>query len=142
MNFLDCVAFANKNPIAWIATAEGDQPRVRALGMWFADESGFYFQTGAVKDLYKQLINNPKVELGFFSPSNNGGMMLRVSGNIEFLDNLELRKKCLNDRPFLKAMGMTPESPELIIFRLSRGEAHFWTIETSSNRKEYIKFGN
>ena len=141
MNFLDCVAFANKNPVAWLATVDGDQPRVRALGMWFADESGFYFQTAAVKDLYRQLINNPRVETAFYDPGSSG-TMLRISGAVEFLDNLELRKKCLNDRPFLQKMGMTPESPELIIFRIARGEAYFWTLETNTKRKEFIKFGS
>ena len=44
MDFKDCVKFANDNKTCYLATADGDQPRVRALGMWYADETGFYFQ--------------------------------------------------------------------------------------------------
>jgi len=40
----DCIKFANENPVCYIATMDGDQPRVRGFLMWFADEKGFYFQ--------------------------------------------------------------------------------------------------
>ena len=55
MDFKDCIKFANETPVCYLATVEGKQPRVRALGFWFADESGFYFQIGAMKDMYRQL---------------------------------------------------------------------------------------
>ena len=57
--------FANQNPTTWLSTSVGDQPHLRAMAMWFADESGFYFHTGTQKRLSVQLKNNPKVELGF-----------------------------------------------------------------------------
>lgn len=38
MEFEECIKFANENPVSWVATVENDQPRVRALGMWFADK--------------------------------------------------------------------------------------------------------
>ncbi len=44
------------------------------------------------------------------------------------------------ERPFLKDMGFTSESPMLIIFRIAHGEAHFWTIETNLMPKEIIRF--
>jgi pyridoxamine 5'-phosphate oxidase len=49
MDFKEYVDFANENKTSYLATAEGDQPRVRCLGMWFADETGFYFQAQSVK---------------------------------------------------------------------------------------------
>jgi pyridoxamine 5'-phosphate oxidase len=39
MNINDCIRFTNENPICYLATAENDQPRVRVLGFWFADET-------------------------------------------------------------------------------------------------------
>lgn len=38
MEFKDCIDFANQTNLAWLATSEDDQPRVRPLGLWFADE--------------------------------------------------------------------------------------------------------
>ncbi len=51
MDFKDCIKFANETPVCYLATMDKDQPRVRALGFWFADENGFYFQIGSVKDM-------------------------------------------------------------------------------------------
>lgn len=142
MKLTDCVKFANENPLAWLATADGDQPHVRGMGMWYADETGFYFQTSTMKDMVRQLEENNKVEFAFFKPEEMVGTMLRVSGEIEFLDDLETKKKVLADRPFLKDFGLTAESPELIVFRISKGEAHFWDWESNLKPKEIIEFGD
>lgn len=141
MEIKDCIKFANENPVSWVATVEDDQPRVRALGMWFADESGYYFQIRANMDMYEQIKENPKIEASFWKPGEMFGTMMRVAGEVEFLNNIELKKKILEDRPFLKDFGVTPESPELIIFRIPKGNAYFWTIETAFEPKKMIKFG-
>ncbi len=134
------IAFANENRICFLATAEGDQPRVRALGFWFADKTGFYFQTGDMKEFYKQLKKNPKTEVCFYRPGGGSGTMMRVSGKVEFLDDKKLREKCLADRPFLKSLGMTEESPKLILFRIAHGQAYFWTMENNLKPKEFKEF--
>jgi pyridoxamine 5'-phosphate oxidase len=121
MNFKDCIKFANENPTSYIATVDGDQPRVRGFWMWFADETGFYFHTGAMKPVYSQLKKNSKVEACFFHPAEDGGIMMRVAGTVEFLDDTELRGKLIEERQFLKAWGFTAENPELVIFRIAKG---------------------
>ena len=52
MNFKDCIEFANANRTCFLAMVDGNQPRVRAFGMWFADDKGFYFQTESIKAVY------------------------------------------------------------------------------------------
>lgn len=142
MELKDCIKFANETPVCYLATADGDQPRVRALGFWFADETGFYFQIGAVKDMYGQMQANHKVEACFWQPDEQTGTMMRVAGEVEFVDDVELKKKVLEDRPFLKEFGMTFDHPGLIIFRIAKGEAYFWTMATNFQPKEMIKFGD
>ena len=66
--------------------------------------------------------------------------MLRISGKVEFLNDIVLKEKVLNDRPFLKSFGLTIESPGLIIFRIAHGEAHFWTMQNNLKPKEFIQF--
>jgi len=78
MKFVDCVKFANENPVAWVATSDGDQPRVKGLALWFADEKGFYFQIGGMKDICRQLLKSQKVEAGFHKPGEVGGTVMRV----------------------------------------------------------------
>jgi uncharacterized pyridoxamine 5'-phosphate oxidase family protein len=141
LQFDDCIKFSNDNPSSYIATTEGDQPRVRGMLMWFADKTGFYYNTGATKDLYKQLQANPKVELCFFDPKSQNLKMMRVTGKAEFVNDIDLRERLVAERPFLKQMGLTAESPGLILFRVPKGEAFFWTWDTNLEPKRKISFG-
>ena len=140
MNIQDCIKFTNENPVCYLATVDNDQPRVRALGFWFADETGFYFQTSTIKEIPKQLKKNPKTEVCFYKHEGMIGTMLRISGEVEFVNDIKLREKAMNDRPFLKSFGITVDSPTLVLFRISHGQAHFWTMENNLKPKEYIEF--
>ena len=140
MTIQDCIKFTNENPVCYFATVEGDQPRVRALGFWFADETGFYFQTATLKDIPRQLEKNPKAEACFYKHEGALGTMLRIAGKTEFINERAMKERILEERAFLKSFGFTPDSPELVIFRIAHGEAYFWTMESNLQPKEYIKF--
>ena len=140
MNLQDCIKFANENPICHLATVEGDQPHLRVLGFWFADETGFYFQTSTTKEFSHQLKNNPKTEICFYKHAGMIGTMLRIAGEAEFVDDRKLREKVLEDRAFLKNFGITVDSPGLVLFRIAHGKAHFWRMENNLKPKEYIQF--
>jgi len=142
MDFKDCYQFANENKTCYLATAEGDQPRVRAMGMWYADETGFYFQAQTVKALYKQIENNPKVELYF--NAKDYSKVLRVYGNVKIITDSKIRAKCIEERPFVKNFGITePDNPLLAVFQVYTGEAFFWTMADSMKEADLprIKFG-
>jgi len=140
MDIKDCINFANENRVSYVATCDGDQPRVRAFLMWLADESGFYFHTGATKDVSRQLKANQKVEVCVCTP--NLGRMMRVAGEAEFLDDPALRLRLIEERPFLKAIVKGPDDPLLTIFRISHGEAYFLTMTDNMKEAEVprIKF--
>jgi len=141
MDFQDCVEFASKNRICHLATAEGEQPRVRPMELFFADNTGFYFETSSPKALYKQLQNNKKVELAFFAPGAIvNDRVLRVSGEVEFVDDIQLKARVLEERPYLKKTGIEgPEDPQLIVFRVYQGEAYIWTMPYSLRESEIEK---
>lgn len=135
----ECAEFANDNKTAYLATVEGDQPRVRAMGMWYADETGFYFQAQSVKALVKQLEKNPKCECSF----TDGQKVLRVAGTVKFITDEAMRAKCIEERPFVKSFGITePSNPLLAVFHLYTGEAYFWTFADSMKEADLprIKF--
>ena len=145
MEITDCTKFANEKPVCYLATADGDQPRVRGLLLWFADKSGFYFHTGSTKSVCKQLKKNPKMEVCFFAPEQpqKVGKMLRVAGKVKFLNDLALKARLLEERPFLKAIGTgKPDDPLLAVFHIYTGEAYFWTMENNLRESEIerIKF--
>src|SRR4030042_3652972 len=100
MDSKDCIKFANENKICYMATADGKQPRVRGVMLWYADPSGFYFNTNDDKAFYKQLKNNQSVEICFHKKGEGPdlGTMMRISGNVEILDDVNLRAKALEDK--------------------------------------------
>ena len=141
MSFKEYADFANENKTCYFATVEGDQPRVRALGMWYADETGFYFQAQSVKAMIKQLEKNPNVEV-YFSTKDFSKVM-RVYGKVKFIDDLKMKAKCIEERPFVKNFGITePDNPLLSVFHLYTGEAYFWTFADSMKEAQIprVKF--
>ena len=84
----------------YLATAEGDQPRVRPFGTVNLFEGKLYIQTGKVKPVAKQLANNPKAEICAFKD----GTWLRIACNLIEDDRVEARKAMLDAYPSLRAM--------------------------------------
>ena len=145
MSFEDCIKFANENPTCYIATVEDDQPRVRAIGLWYADQNGFYIQTQSVKAFSKQMAKHPKIEILFYAPTSKSpmGSVMRVSGQVKPVTDAKMLEKCIKERPFLKAMGIEkPDNPLLSVFHLYTGEAYFWTMADSMKEADIprIKF--
>jgi pyridoxamine 5'-phosphate oxidase len=130
MDFKEYAKFANDNKMCYLATIDGDKPRVRCMGMWYADEKGFYFQAQTVKALYKQIQKNPNVEIYF--QAKDFSKVMRVSGKVKIIDDLKIKAKCLEERPNIKSMGITtPDNPLLAVFQVYTGEAYFWTFADS-----------
>lgn len=134
------IKFANENPIGFLATVDSGQPRVRGFQLWYADKSGLYYSSAAGKDIYKQLKANPQVEVCFFNPKTKDMQHMRVTGTVEFIDDIEMKKKLLDARPFLKQAGLTPENPGLILLKIIKCTAHFWTFVTSNQPKKFVSF--
>lgn len=84
----------------YLATVEGDQPRVRPFGTAHIFEGRIYIQTGKKKDVSKQLHINPKAEICAFKD----GEWLRVAGELIEDDRVEARQSMLDAYPSLKSM--------------------------------------
>lgn len=84
----------------YLATVEGDQPRVRPFGTAHIFEGRLYIQTGKKKDVSKQLHANPKAELCAFKD----GEWIRVAGELIEDDRVEARQSMLDDYPGLQNM--------------------------------------
>lgn len=84
----------------YLATVEGDQPKVRPFGTAHIFEGKLYIQTGKVKDVSKQLHQNPKSEICAFK----NGEWLRVSGKLIEDDRNEARQSMLDAYPSLQKM--------------------------------------
>ena len=84
----------------YLATVEGDQPRVRPFGTAHIFEGRLYIQTGKVKPVSKQLMANPKAEICAF----HNGTWVRVAGELVEDDRVEAKKSMLDDYTNLRAM--------------------------------------
>jgi uncharacterized pyridoxamine 5'-phosphate oxidase family protein len=112
--------------------------------MWYADESGFYFITLSPKAFSKQIKANPKVEICFY---NNPAQLtdakhMRVTGKIEFLTDEETLAKAYKERAFLEQFAGKPLKEYVEAFRITKGEAHFWTLPDvlKESQIERVKF--
>jgi len=84
----------------YLATVEGDQPRVRPFGTAHIFEGRLYIQTGKSKAVSRQLAVNPKAEICAFKD----GVWLRVAGELVEDDRAEARKSMLDAYPELRSM--------------------------------------
>lgn len=134
--------FLSTNPVFHLATIEGDKPRVRGMLLYSADENGLIFHTGKMRDLHKQLIENPNVEMSF----NNGSdgslenlIQIRVSGTVELVEDIELKKEIVQKREFLKPLVEKMGYDFLAVYRLKNGTASVWAMKTNLAPKEFVK---
>ncbi|MBQ5430664.1 MAG: pyridoxamine 5'-phosphate oxidase family protein [Lachnospiraceae bacterium] len=84
----------------YLATVDGDQPRVRPFGTAELFEGKLYIQTGKIKDVSKQLAANPKFEIS----GMNKGEWIRVAGVLVEDDRIEAKKNMLDQNPALRKM--------------------------------------
>jgi uncharacterized pyridoxamine 5'-phosphate oxidase family protein len=104
----------------YLATVEGDQPRVRPFGTVHEFEGKLYIQTGKSKPVSRQIHANPKVEICAFK----NGEWLRVSATLVEDDRREARVSMLDAYPQLKAM-YSPDDGNTEVFYLKDAVATF-----------------
>ena len=92
--------FLKDAEVYYLATVDGDQPRVRPFGTVNIFEGKLYIQTGKVKPVSKQLAANPKAEICAFK----NGAWLRVAGELVNDDRVEAKKAMLDVYTNLRAM--------------------------------------
>jgi pyridoxamine 5'-phosphate oxidase len=127
----------NENPVFHLATMDKDQPRVRGMLLFRADEDGIIFHTASTKDVFAQIKQNPKAELCF----QGNGSQIRVTGVLEQVEDEALREEIFAhpSRGFLQAWKTNGVDELLQIFRLKHGTAVEWTMETNFDEKKEIK---
>ena len=94
------VKFLKEAETYYLATVEGNQPRVRPFGTVNVFEGKLYIQTGKRKPVSAQLLNNPKAEICAFKD----GKWLRLCGEFVEDDRVEAKKAMLDAYPNLRAM--------------------------------------
>ncbi|MBR2520750.1 MAG: pyridoxamine 5'-phosphate oxidase family protein [Oscillospiraceae bacterium] len=116
----------------YLATVDGDAPRVRPFGTVCIFEDKLYIQTGKVKDVSKQMMANPKIEIC----AMKGGEWIRVSGIAVNDDRVEAKEVMLDSYPNLKGMySATDDNTQVLYIKDATA-----TISSFTAAPKVIKF--
>ena len=117
----------------YLATVEGDQPRVRPFGTAHIFEGKLYIQTGKVKPCSKQLAANPKAEICAFT----GGKWIRIAGELVNDDRVEAKKSMLDAYASLRgSYDENDDNTQVLYFKNATA-----TISSFAGEPEVITFG-
>ena len=120
----------------YLATVDGDQPRVRPFGTIMIYEHKIYIQTGKIKDVSKQIHINPKAEICAYKD----GEWLRLSGVLVEDERLEVKQAMLDTYPELQKMYKADDgNTEVFYFRDVEAAFYSFTGEPEILELEYIQ---
>lgn len=115
----------------FIATVDGDQPRVRAFGVSEIIDGRLYIMTGKVKDVFKQMAANGKFEICALKPS--GSEWMRVSGTLVNDETLSVKETFLERNPSLKAMYKADDDNMAVLY-ITNGVARFCSFAAQERK--------
>ena len=118
----------------YLATVEGDQPRVRPFGTDLIFEGKLYIQTGRKKNVSKQIARNGKVEICAFQPKKK--CWIRLSGTLVDDDRREAKQAMLDAYPGLKKM-YSPDDSNTQVLYFTNAQA---TIDSFGAPRIVLKF--
>ncbi|MCQ2521690.1 MAG: pyridoxamine 5'-phosphate oxidase family protein [Lachnospiraceae bacterium] len=106
------VEFLKKAGVYYLATVEGDQPRVRPFGTANVFDGKLYIQTGKKKPVAQQIMANPKVEVSAMVE----GDWIRITGELVEDDRVEAKKAMLDAYPNLRGMYDENDSNTQVLY--------------------------
>jgi uncharacterized pyridoxamine 5'-phosphate oxidase family protein len=124
----EVLQFLKDNPVFYIATVDGDTPKVRPFGFVMEYEGKLCFGTANQKNIFRQLKSNPKFEI---STTSKTGEWLRLKGKAVFITSRESKKAALDTNPSLGRMYSVDDSI-FEIFYADEGEATFSDMSGAS----------
>ena len=124
--------FLKKAGTYYLATTEGDQPRVRPFGTAHIFEKKLYIQTGKVKDVSKQMKKNPKIEICAMSE----GKWIRIQADAIEDDRVQAKESLLEAYPGLKSRYSATDNNCQVLY-LKNATA---TISSFTSAPKVIKF--
>ena len=110
--------FLKNAGVYYLATTEEGRPRVRPFGTIDLFENALYIQTGLKKDVAKQMLANPKVELSAMYE----GKWIRLEAEAVWVDSVPAQEHMLDNYPELRAI-YTPGDGNTAVFRLEKALA-------------------
>ena len=109
------VEFLQKNPVQYLATVGRDgKAKCRPFMFCFEQDGKLWFCTNNTKDVYKDMLANPEVEVSVSSPEY---AWIRLHGKAVFENNMSVKEDCMNN-PIVKGQYQTADNPIFEVFYL------------------------
>jgi uncharacterized pyridoxamine 5'-phosphate oxidase family protein len=116
----DVIEFLQENPVQYLATIGRDGKAKCRPFMWACEKDGkLWFCTNNTKDVYKDLQENPYVQVSVSSPTY---AWIRLGGKAVFVDDADVKVRCL-ENPIVKSQYGTPDNPIFEVFYLADASA-------------------
>lgn len=116
----EVVKFLQENPVQYLATISRDgKPKCRPFMFCFEKDGKLWFCTNHTKDVYKDLQENPNVEVCI---SNSAYAWIRLHGKAVFKQDQDAKIRCM-ENPIVKSQYQTPDNPIFEVFYLENAEA-------------------
>lgn len=112
--------FLSEAKVFYLATVDGDQPKVRPLGLHLEMDGKLMFGVGDYKDVYRQMLANPKVEIACAKPD---GHWLRYTGRVVFETDPKYVEMSLEAMPMLRDIYNDETGYKLVMFHLEDATA-------------------
>ena len=117
----EVIEFLKENPVQYFATVGLDnKSKVRPFQFMIEDGGKLYFCTNNEKDVFKQIKNNPYVEV---CVSNSKFQWMRLNGKVKFSNDMDIKKKVIESSPLVKSLYKTADNPIFEIFYLEDAKA-------------------
>lgn len=121
----EILKFLVESKVFYVATVDGDKPKVRPFAFVMGYNGKLYFGTNNTKPVYNQLTSNENVEICSTSPNNE---WIRISGKAVFDNSEDAKKKAFEVAPYLSQIYGGPDNPSLVLFYVADGEAAFCSM--------------
>lgn len=131
----EVVKFLQANQVQYLATVGRDgKAKCRPFMFCFEDEGKLWFCTNNQKDVYKDMIETPYVEISVSSPEY---AWIRLNGKAVFEDNRRVKEACMNN-PIVKGQYQSADNPIFEVFYLEDAKAVI--ADFSGNPPKEYKF--
>ena len=121
----EILKFIKDAGIFYIATVEGDKPKVRPFAFAMEYQNKIYFCTSNQKNVYNQLKSNPQFEACTMSKD---GRWIRLQGKAVFDPSLDAKAKAFEVMPGLAKMYKTSDNPIFEVFYIKEGQATLYSF--------------
>lgn len=116
----------------YLATVDGDQPRVRPFGAVCIHNNRFYISTNNQKDCYRQMLKNGKIEISAMVK----GEWIRLSANAIHDNDVKAREAMLEANPAIKGMYSASDGLMEVLY-LTNAKATFCSFSKKPEVEEF-----